>query len=455
MDPRYERTQQIPSNNVDFVVMHPDLPNAQPQTCTYQTRGYTALFERKSADGAGSRQDWKSFEHYRKTISGGDTKGKVTITVDLGAASGNTFFGQVDGDPLLFYPFDDPGQPQPPLCGELEFYTPNEDQHWFVPYPVGLPELQRAALNAMLPRIKGNLSILNSLYELKDFRSLPKTLAGLYRTLRYIPQNLTLRQFARKSSDVYLQEKFNIMPLISDVVGIRQAISRTTARINALVAREGRVQVSHYSRDVLEVIDAGPSEALVGGYYFLHNGAWYHSGVTSKGSRYTITEPSHFHAQVKYNFNYTDYQRQHAALLAFLDAIGVNSSAAIIWNAIPWSFVIDWVAGVSQYLNNNRVGFMDPKINILGYLWSIKRKRTTYANGVIHAAKQMSASLPEFTSPVTYAQAQETAYRRESGMIDRDSVLQSGLNPTEFSLGAALVIPRLTHRRRKNPWRII
>lgn len=164
------------------------------------------------------------------------------------------------------------------------------------------------------------------------------------------------------------------------------------------------------------------------------------------------THASHFHAQIEYNFNYTQFQREHAHVLALLDALGVNFNPAIVWNALPWSFVVDWVVGVSRWLDNLKVGNMEPKINILQYLWSVRRSRTVQVEGKVAFNKYFSGYDPYTYYPTAYVSfpvTYETAYRRSAGLPGPSWFETSGLSSKEFSLGAALVVSHRRHPKRK------
>jgi hypothetical protein len=130
-------------------------------------------------------------------------------------------------------------------------------------------------------------------------------------------------------------------------------------------------------------------------------------------------------------------------LLSHLDYLGINLNPAIIWNAIPWSFVVDWVAGVGPYLDQLRVENMAPQINIRRALWSVSRKR------VITVSKGTRVSNPTYHTLLTRNRlpaVTQTAYRRQLFMPSISSIQSSGLTPKEFSLGAALVIAQRARR---------
>lgn len=421
---------------------------------TYHIEEQVQRYEVMTPNSTGSHHTWKNFEHY-KCIN--DPPGNCGLGFDLYqdqwwyASSGHLAHSTVY-DPLLGYyqygsdnwiiaPFGEMGRP---VTGLPTFYLVREDGG-FVPPPADLDNLIVRALQASLPIIKSELSILNSIYELKDFKrpcesalSLlgSQSFRALIQRMKASIGKLTVGRVVQMAAGGYLQASFNILPLISDIRAVIRVLSRTSGRINDLITRSGRTQNKHWMFKWDEYI----YQNEVSG-----SGAWLISNSPTQlcnAIRRVYSEPTVFHVQIQYNYNYTEYQVVHAQLLAMLDALGIQLNPAIIWNAIPWSFVIDWVAGVSRYLSTLKVENMRPKINICRCLWSVERKRTiTIEKGI------SSCSVPRPFSrnllPATY----ETAYRRQVFMPSSSSIELSGLSPTELSLGAALVVAR---RRRHN-----
>lgn len=316
----------------------------------------------------------------------------------------------------------------------------------------------------MLPTVAPDLSLVNSLLELKDFKSIGKSfksagtltsLPGLASTLRdtikLIAKDGKLK--TRSLADLYLQYKFNLRPLISDIENIVSSLSRLERRINDLMSRQGRRQNAHFTRVIDESsINYAHTEANPTGFAFpADRHGWYCSHVPlsgmAKSERFVYVEPSVFHAQLQYSYYYADYQTEHARLLSILDAWGVNFNPAIVWNAIPWSFVIDWVLSVSRFLDQFRYGFMDPAVCIHRALWSITRRRRILVQTKVWAPTDYGA----VTTPQTivHPQTSETAYRRGhwNVMDVQASLKASGISFTEASLAAALAITRKPHPR--------
>jgi hypothetical protein len=385
-----------------------------------------------------TKLQWNSFEHY-KSVSD-DSSGVGMLPVVPNSFGVHNSYASYVGATTLPYAlyYGEFGEAGKLNIGLTEFVQ--ETDKGFIPYPADLDQLIQASLNAMLPLIKSELSIVNSIIELKDFKSLPKTIANIWQVAKVIPRSLkSLRSLLRGGADGYLQAKFNILPLLSDIAGIRSALSRTERRINDFITRSGRVQKRHYNRPLMEfkpTVDTAPGAILteVLSSYPLASSYTY--------ERFVTPSPTIFHAEIEYNYNYTRYQVEHARILALLDALGANLNPAIIWNAIPWSFVVDWVINVSQWLSTQRVGFMDPKINILRYLWSVKRVRSIIVQRKAFAPDYIDGPYKQVSGPVPLPTVRESAYCRVVGLPSEHSILMSGLNANEFSLAAALVISR-------------
>lgn len=410
------------------------------------TGTYSPFFEAYTPNSDRSR-NWKDFEHF-KTVQNPlkSVPGKITLYSEsvgyypnhhsIGVSS-HPFVGYIRQHPFGYVlPFGDPGRLDD---GLPPFYDVQADGH-FVPSPSNLSQLEQRALYSMLPLIKAELSLPNFLLEMKDFKG---TIKGIQRLLTSpaflkvvkdlaIGKNLSFKALSKKAAGHYLNYMFNWRPLVSDIGKIHNAMTRSLRRLNDFVTNQGKVQRRHFSFRWQEYPDVSGTQS------WLHYPSWQLPWVISTcgAQRNVQYSPSVFHAQIEYNYNYTQYQVEHARLLGTLDALGVNLNPAIIWNAIPWSFVVDWVLGVSQYLDTLKVENMRPLINIRKYLWSIQRKR------FISCFRGIRNYYAENGFWVPMATVAQTSYRRQVSMPSSSSIISSGLSSQEFSLGAALVVTR-------------
>jgi hypothetical protein len=118
-------------------------------------------------------------------------------------------------------------------------------------------------------------------------------------------------------------------------------------------------------------------------------------------------------------------------MAALLDVLGVNLNPQIIWNALPWSFVVDWVIRVNKWLDNFKVSNLEPTTYIHQYCWSSKVEREIL----------LSIGFP---GVLDVQRITESAYRRQVTVPDYVRIIElSGLSLKEFSLAAALGLSRL------------
>jgi hypothetical protein len=428
--------------------------NLEPIRQNFQIMVYQPPFqesyERRSANETGPKSKWKSFQHYKRSVDlSTGSLGTCPITFDAGNSQSYLNTGEVSGKfALCTSLFGERGK----FDKDLPVFVNLSEPANFVAGPPHRTELINMAFKAMFPAVKKELSLINSIIELKDMKTLKgsiKHLLSLPSLIKTLNKPGTLRQILRAASDNYLQTKFNIQPLISDIRGIYRALANSEKRINELIARSGRVRTSHYTRPL--VIDGTNSYQKIDVNFNMdtpqgnvdiaapHLFGW--------EERIVVNTTPVFHAEMQYNYNYTAYQLEHARVLALLDALGVNFNPQIIWNAIPWSFVVDWVVDVGQWLDQFKVANMEPKINITQFLWSYKQERTIYVTSSLSCAAHYVYDYKYGPANVVHPPITERSYTRVSGFGDIGSLTGSGLSPTEFSLGAALVLSRGRHHR--------
>jgi len=362
----------------------------------------------------------------------------------------------------------------------------NTSDQRFISEPIGLNVLTKRALASMLPDIKSGLSLVNSIIELKDFKSLPHTAASIDTFVTSLPtliknirrlyskrafvrlksrdqrivrrsfsalEGLTLRELFRAPADAWLQVKFNIMPLLSDICAIYDALSGLERLLKDLQQRQGRLQRRHYTYVWESGQFAGPNstilyplslEQFAGSTNPPGTSGCLNSISQLRCIREVIANPSTFHAELEYRYYLSQFQNEHAHVLSLLDSLGVNLNPQIIWNAIPWSFVVDWVLGVSRWLGDRKVLNMEPRISIERYLWSWKYTRRVRVSVETSTSSYVDNRINKTYMPDLY----EEAYRRDVVMPSySDPIFMGGLDSTELSLGVSLAI---TRRRRPN-----
>jgi len=330
-----------------------------------------------------------------------------------------------------------------------EMYSINpSDGSLVIAGPPGLDALLQNAINGMMPGIKAQLSLYNSLYELKDFAHFGSTVShlldtlrriGLYRSVKGIAlqdyaKQMTMREISRRGSDTYLQYMFNLHPLYSDIVGFIKSIMSYKRQLKRLIDNAEKLQRRHYVAPVPPFGEDGTfvSDPMIRQGVSQDGQTSYFSPAFSyMVKQQTIHVAPKFHVEIQYSYSLSELSLRHAELNALLDSLGINNNLGIIWAALPWSFIVDWFVQVQAYFNRNRTRMMEPVVCIRRALWSIEYERTTLSHIYIQGSGWHPAS-----------EVNEKAYCRLLFQPTTDSLKESGLTATQLSLGAALLFSR-------------
>lgn len=413
------------------------------------------LKERKKKVLGKGRHNWNEFEHYKFVRTSPVMSSVVHPTgnyVATGLAASFPWNKGIHEDPL--FGWRGHGTASEPLSGLLPYYDPVGDQaeDSFVNPPADLDLLIQRALSSVLPGIKAELNAPVSIFELGDFKSsIVNSLSNwrllrdgkLFKKLKNYFTKQPLSKAVHASADSYLSAEFNYLPLLSDIRGTYTALSRVEKAIRRLLDNAQKYRVRHYTlllneeqerTDVYGPYTLGP---LQGVYPAVDGECWTY--------RQLYPGTSVFHVQIGFEYHLTQYQLEHARVLAMLDAFGAGGfSLRSIWQVIPWSFVVDWVLSVGKYLDQFSEPAMKPVINIHRTLWSIKRSREL----VLQKTVGKNPFNFSYTEHGSCGVIRETAYRRSSFNVTSSSINSSGLTSSEVSLGVALVITGSKRRRR-------
>lgn len=347
-------------------------------------------------------------------------------------------------------------RPQPQL-DYYEYTTDWPGRWWFdsshVPYGYhglnGLVELMPSseasfdtfvndAIFDLLPGIKPDMSLLNSLYELKDFKKLPATISKFKFALSSLRKlkstkargkKQTLKMITGLGTDAYLTDQFAIRPLWSDLLSIIDAMTSYRKQVERLLEYEGKIRKSHWVRPCGTELDLLPVTQSV----LSHANTDYYGGNVHKRV-VTYPEVPTFRAQLVYRYNLRGFERNNAHLWGALDSLGINLNPAHIWNAIPFSFMVDWVIKVGDFLDRRQMRNIEPITDIIRFSWSysVRRKVEMYST--------LSYGGPVTTGETKVGETFEDFYYRRPGLPAYDRLLKvSGLSLKEFTLGGAVV----------------
>lgn len=219
---------------------------------------------------------------------------------------------------------------------------------------------QRTAWHTMQEEFAGNISLINFIYELKDFKDILKFAAKS--PLKKI-RNYSRRFWTKLKGDrglfdptlplakTHLANEFAIKPLISDLVNIHKQMYDVVMDAQSEFALKGMAgNTRHYSEDF--VLD----QALT------KSSKWWKDGMHYQ-TRFTAT--------LDYTFTY----ECRSFFEAFTRYWGLEFTAEALWNMIPFSFLLDYVLKVG-----NAVAIMehDPRVKtfVSQYCESLCTERT-------------------------------------------------------------------------------
>ena len=264
------------------------------------------------------------------------------------------------------------------------------------------------AFNKQITQVPSKISIVNSLIELKDFAPLFKGLAKVPKALRD-PSGSSLRQLvsrpasnkralpkrvAKSGVDTFLQWNFAWAPFISDLEALAGLVDRVTRRLNYLRQTKGKEVTVYFEK---EDCYAHPQ---VGQVIFQGGDSRAYRNYTLRS--YACT----FHSTWTLKHNLQGLDDAWASLRATLADLGINNPLKIVWNAIPFSFMVDWVSSFSAWLNRSAIQPFTGQ-------WDISRVTSSYKEAFTVDAELL---LPDDGSVQLMRRVQVEHYNRLDGL---------------------------------------
>jgi hypothetical protein len=250
------------------------------------------------------------------------------------------------------------------------------------------------AMAFMMPRLNEGSSLVNFLLELKDLKrmnpsaSIRKILSSK-RTLSDIfadrkSRRTFMKELAGKLTGAHLNAEFGIVPFVRDIVNITDELAALSYRLDILKRYAGRQQTRHYKRVIPDnsgkpaVRDwswtppsvqrpfngVGMQYPPVGNYRTLvwnnHEtfredripGVGTHRSVFEHCFRARWVRRPTYHATLRYKYTLPSLSEAEEKIATHLDALGVRLDPSIVWNAIPFTFLVDWFVDVSSFLQS-------------------------------------------------------------------------------------------------------
>lgn len=251
--------------------------------------------------------------------------------------------------------FSKPGIPGDKYTyGNVAGWAPNFAAQLFTTHgllsgvPVGF--FQRS-YQVMRPKLESELSIPNFFIELRDVRRLfPSIVSSV--------ENILLRR-SKGVSDAILTKTYGIDPLVGDLKRMATALSSLKKEAQKLRQNSGKPNKRFYSETI--DVSSEKSEENWGSIIFGHE-------VDPCQIKYT--------AAMTYSYEYDvsaipDFNLMLASYLGFR----AKKLPEILWDAIPFSFVVDWVLKIGDFLSQFDDGVIPCRVVVTHYTLSGKYER--------------------------------------------------------------------------------
>lgn len=255
-----------------------------------------------------------------------------------------------------------------------------------IPLGIDWDGLTSEAVLAMLPSLSGDSSILTFIRELRDFRSFGNKVWQTYDSIVYDRWKGFASKFGeavwaslgsepydtkyRKATNAVLAWKLAWRPFIGDVERFIRGLIKFRDATIQFKRRQHWRQQRYWGRNIPVTIAGSWAGTLVGtaspecGYKITR----YFGEQDGKIARFTTV--------MRYRYTLPpDVLSLSNFIGAVLDQLGVNANPAIIWDNIPFSFVVDWFYNVGGLLSSLRVDNLRAVTIITDLSSSVKVKK--------------------------------------------------------------------------------
>jgi hypothetical protein len=210
------------------------------------------------------------------------------------------------------------------------------------------------AIEEMTPTMESGFSLGNFLYELKEMKGLVRWW-NKGRDYFFGWKNMPKGFMKTSLSEVTLSYNYGLRLFILDLIQLAQGLLSVQDRLAKLKAGAGKLQVRRYTEEVgIQELDSGYQ--------------WADGEIRQKlwcpGIKYT--------AVMTYTYQFPEIDESMEQLYALLDTVGLNLNPQVVWDAIPYTFVVDWFFNVGDFLGQLRKKWIPIQIAIKDFGVSCK-----------------------------------------------------------------------------------
>lgn len=290
-----------------------------------------------------------------------------------------------------------------------------------IPSPTAIEPLEDfidEAFRAMRPRFKGDSNVLNYIYELRELHRFIPNIRSIRKALSGLGSFRNLSDISKVYSEAVLNLNFGIKPLIADTLRLNDDLLFYDQRLKEFCQKAGTLQHRRYIKKYHPSEVLGPTSMYAHGETYSVNvetdlcvrGAtmYYYYNIIGLPSR-----PPQF-----------DTLLRRAGLAAKYHGLRLGALPQAFWNAIPFSFLVDYVLKVSDWLGQLDLGAIDIEVVPLAFCVSDHRRDIFRSNmvGTTNAPGGDSAG-----TAFDYKVVKDETYRRIR--IDDLSILSPSIDP--------------------------
>jgi len=308
-----------------------------------------------------------------------------------------------------------------------------------------------------------------------------------------------LKDITKRLAGAHLEGSYGIQLTVADIVSFYTSLEDLEYKFKVLKQYANRSQVRHYRRYI--PASAGVPTNREWRYQTASTTGWPanctfdsspspRASVTTRKRTRWILRPV-YHATMRYSYSLPLLEEAQAKLdahfaairnlpsngidraesnaseqrrlngdmyaLARLDALGVRVDPGIVWDAIPLSFIVDWVVDVSSFLHSfARSNFpIETKItdfcHSLAYSYEAEISQTFLANTTVNYVPPplwWTDAKDRFRNPGSVYRRTYSAYDRSLIKPDAHAVAVKSLKLRQAAIAGSLLITRtLTARR--------
>lgn len=310
------------------------------------------------------------------------------------------------------------------LIEKIAPYYPTPDP-WFHGLDNEIATMEAVAFNAMRPQFKTGFSTLNFLLELKDLRDLIpnalRTLRGLkevvesqlkvmgdlsqkFRRGKLLDANLnTLHQIVDSMAEAKLVKDFGVEPFIGDLDRISKIVCRFEDNFKRFREGADALNLTRHFKAFFEPTTEY-RESMTRTVVINLSGfdVTYECKVAYFDSQSNGTPVGHvsYNATLDYTYACKTLMDMDPYVAALYTELGIKPDATIIWNAIPFSFVLDWFFNIQDFLDKYAsVELITSEVTIHSWLMGLRARPvwTCTPVGVTWGPRGGVYSLPEIT----------------------------------------------------------